>query len=120
MDVPKIMERVQDMTSVRRVYGDPVERDGVVVIPAAVVRGGGGGGGGGGGTADGGGGAGGSGEGSGAGWGVHARPVGAWIVKDGQAYWEPALDLDRIIVGAQVATVVALLTLRTWLRRRRR
>ena len=113
MDVPKIMERVQDTLSVRRVYGEPVERDGVVVIPAVAVQGGGGGGGGGDGD-------GGSGEGSGAGWGVRARPVGAWIVKDGSAYWEPALDLNRIIVGAQVATVVALLTLRTWLRRRRR
>jgi len=117
MDVPKIMERVQDTMSVRRVYGDPVERDGVVVIPAAAIHGGGGGGGGGTAGDDG---AGGAGEGSGAGWGMRARPVGAWIVKDGSAYWEPALDLNRIIVGAQVATVVALLTLRTWLRRRRR
>jgi len=116
MDLPKMMDRAQETMTVRRVYGDPVERDGVVVIPAAAVQGGGGGGGGSGGDDD----AGGHGEGSGAGWGMRARPVGAWIVKDGSAYWEPALDLSRIIIGAQVATVVALLTLRTWRRRRRR
>ena len=51
---------------------------------------------------------------------MRARPVGAWIVKDGSAYWEPALDVSRIVVVGQVFAIVALLTLRTWLRRRRR
>jgi uncharacterized spore protein YtfJ len=117
MDVPKVLDRINDAMTVRRVYGEPVERDGVVVIPAAAVQGGGGGGSGGGtdGRPDGG-----HGEGSGAGWGAGARPVGAWVIRDGDARWEPAIDVSRAIVGAQVVAVLALLTLRTWMRRRRR
>ena len=117
MDVPAIVDRANDAMTFRRVYGEPVERDGVVVIPAAAVRGGGGGGGGGGtdGRPDGG-----HGEGSGAGWGAEARPVGAWVIRDGDARWEPAIDVSRVILGAQVVAVLGLLTIRTWMRRRRR
>ncbi len=116
MKLPDVLERFDDAMSVRRVYGEAVERDGVVVIPAAAVRGGGGGGGGGG--TDGPSGA--HGEGSGAGWGAVARPVGAWVIRDGDARWEPAIDVSRVILGAQVVAALGLLTLRTWLRRRRR
>ena len=116
MDVPAVLERAHDAMTVRRVYGDPVERDGVVVIPAASVQGGGGGGSGGG--TDGPDGP--HGEGAGAGWGARARPIGAWVIRDGDARWEPAIDVSRVILGGQVVAVLALLTLRTWMRRRRR
>lgn len=43
--VLEAVERGRDAITAQRVFGDPVERDGVVVIPAAAVRGGGGGGG---------------------------------------------------------------------------
>jgi hypothetical protein len=33
--------------------------------------------------------------------------------------WEPAIDVGRVILGAQVVAVVALLVLRTVLKRRR-
>ena len=117
MDVPTVLNRANEAMTVRRVYGEPVERDGVIVIPAAAVQGGGGGGSGGGtdGRPDGG-----RGEGAGAGWGAGARPVGAWVIRDGDARWEPAIDVSRVIVGAQVVAVLALLTLRTWMRRHRR
>lgn len=117
MDVPEVLNRANDAMTVRRVYGEPVERDGVVVIPAAAVQGGGGGGSGGGtdGRPEGG-----HGEGAGAGWGARAHPVGAWVIRDGDARWEPAIDVSRVIVGAQVVAVLALLTLRTWMRHRRR
>src|SRR5581483_3540854 len=101
----------------RRVYGKPVERGDVTVIPAASVQGGGGGGSGSVSPDDD---AAGPGTGAGGGWGMRARPVGAYVLRDGELEWEPALDLNRIILGGQVVAVVALLTLRTWLKKRRR
>ena len=109
MDLLEAIENACDAVTVRRVDGDPVERDGTVVIPAADVQGGGGGGTG---SRDGE-------EGGGAGWGLRARPVGAWVLRDGTARWEPALDVNRMVLGGQVVMIVALWTVRTWLRRRR-
>ena len=50
---------------------------------------------------------------------MRARPVGAYVLRDGELRWESALDLNRVILGGQVVAVVALLTLRTWLKSRR-
>lgn len=113
MDVLNAIEQARDSVTVRQVYGKPIERGTVTVIPAAAVRGGGGGGNG---PALG---PSGAGSGSGAGWGMRARPVGAYVLRDGELRWESALDLNRIIAGGQVVAVVALLTLRTWLKSRR-
>ena len=44
MDPRELIKGARDALSVRRVFGEPVERDGVTVIPAATVIGGGGGG----------------------------------------------------------------------------
>ena len=44
MNVTEIMETARDALSVQRVFGEPYERNGVVVIPTATVAGGGGGG----------------------------------------------------------------------------
>ena len=46
MNHDEMIKGLQDALSVRRVVGDPIERDGVTVIPVAAVRGGWGGGGG--------------------------------------------------------------------------
>ena len=108
---------VQDVMSVRRVYGEPYEADGVTIIPVAVIRGGGGGGGGEG-TGDQNGKTG-SGVGGGMGFGVNARPVGVYVVKDGEVTWQPAVDVMRVILGGQLLGLVAILTLRSLLRRRR-
>jgi uncharacterized spore protein YtfJ len=115
MDVLNAIEQARDSVTVRRVYGKPIERGDVTVIPAAAVQGGAGGGSG---TAPDGA-ASGSGSGSGAGWGMRARPVGAYVLRDGELSWQSALDLNRVILGGQVVAVVALLTLRTWLKSRR-
>jgi uncharacterized spore protein YtfJ len=40
----ELLAKATDQLSVRRVFGDPIDRDGVVVIPVAVALGGGGGG----------------------------------------------------------------------------
>ena len=117
MDVLNAIEQARDSVTVRRVYGKPIERGDVTVIPAAAVQGGAGAGGGTGIAPDGE--ESGPGSGSGAGWGIRARPVGAYVVRDGDVSWESALDLNRVILGGQVVAVVALLTLRTWLKSRR-
>ena len=39
-----ILTRVGDALGIRRVFGEPIERDGVTVVPVAVSVGGGGGG----------------------------------------------------------------------------
>src|SRR4029079_3377248 len=85
-----VLERlnaVKDTMTVSRVFGDAYERDGVTVIPVASVRGGGGGGGGEGEADD----ARGSGSGGGVGFGVTARPVGVYVVKDGEVSWQPSV-----------------------------
>ncbi len=115
MDVLNAIEQARDSVTVRRVYGKPIERGDVTVIPAAAVQGGAGGGSGT--TPDGA--ASGPGTGSGAGWGMRARPVGAYVLRDGELSWQSALDLNRVILGGQVVAVVALLTVRTWLKSRR-
>jgi uncharacterized spore protein YtfJ len=91
---------------VKRVYADPYERDGVVVIPAAAVFGGGGGGGGYDPSGN---------EGGGTGFGLGARPVGAYVIKEGNVRWEPAVDVTRIVLQV-LATGLGLALL---LRRRR-
>jgi hypothetical protein len=51
---------------------------------------------------------------------VNARPVGAYVVRDGELTWQPALDLNRVILGGQVVAVFALLVIGAVLRARRR
>ena len=100
MNTLEAIEQARDAITVRRVYGDPYQEEGVTVIPAANVMGGGGGGG----DPQGGG---------GAGFGLRARPAGAWVIKDGDVQWRPALDLNRTVLVGQLVAIVALLTLRS-------
>ncbi len=41
-----------------------------------------------------------------------ARAIGAWVVKDGEAEWQPAFDLTAVIVTSNAVAVVALIVLR--------
>jgi uncharacterized spore protein YtfJ len=104
MDVQEVIAQARDALTVKRVFGEPYEQNGVTVIPAARVRGGAGGGGGEG--------AEGEGKGSGSGFGITAHPVGAFMIREGELSWRPAVDVNRIILGGQVVAVVALLTVR--------
>ena len=115
-NIEEIMAGARDAMTVKRVYGDPYEKDGIIFIPAASVRGGGGGGEGEGEGMEGEG----SGSGSGAGFGVSARPVGAYQIKDGEVTWVPAADTTRVIIMGQIVAIVALLMLRSIFRRRRK
>jgi uncharacterized spore protein YtfJ len=95
MKVGELLGGAQDAVSVRRVFGDPIEKNGVTVIPAAKVSGGGGGG------SD-------EHQNGGGGFGLHSRPVGALVVKDDNVSWQPAFDLNRLILGCQVVAVVGI------------
>lgn len=112
MDVAELMQNTRDALTVKRVYGDAYERDGVTVIPVANVRGGGGGGEGEGNAPDGSG----SGSGSGGGFGVAAKPAGVYVVEGNNVTWRPAIDVNRIVLGGQIVAVVALFVLRSIVR----
>ena len=45
---------------------------------------------------------------------------GVYVFKDGDVRWRPAVDVNRIIMGAQLVAIVGLITLRTLMRKRRR
>lgn len=68
MKVQDVIAQTRETLTVRQVFGEPYERDGVTVIPVASVQGGAGGG-------DGEAPAG-EGKGSGGGFGMRARPAG--------------------------------------------
>lgn len=104
MEIHELLARANDSIEVGRVFGTPIERDGALVIPVAAVTGGSGGGGGTG-TAPGGEG---EGSGSGGGFGVAARPVGVFVVRDGTVQWVPVVDSARVIRAAAIIGVVAL------------
>src|SRR5262245_28456889 len=118
MEPSDVIAQAKDTLTVQRVFGDPYERNGITIIPAANVRGGGGGGKGEGSRGDGGDAGAGTGSGSGGGFGVIAKPAGVYVVKGDDVRWQPAVDLNRIVLGGQVVAVVALLVLRSIFRRR--
>ena len=105
MNVDELLRAAKDAMTARTVFAEPIERDGILIIPAAKVRGGGGGGG------D-------NQENAGGGFGLSAKPAGAYVVRDRKVSWEPALDVNRIVLGGQIVAIVALLVLRSILRKR--
>jgi uncharacterized spore protein YtfJ len=92
MDVLQAVADARDALTVKRVYGDPVEKDGTTVIPSARVAGGGGGGGGHGPE--------GVGEGEGTGFGLAARPAGVYVVRGKKVRWVPAVDPVQILMAS--------------------
>lgn len=112
MKVEELLAQSRDALTVKRVFGEPIERDGVTIVPVATVSGllGGGQGGGGEGA--------GYGEGGGYGFTVHARPAGVYVIKNGEVSWEPALNLNRLIAGGQIIVVALILAIRSILRAR--
>lgn len=98
-----VVNDIQEQFSAGIVYGDAVQDDDAVVIPAARVMGGGGGGS----DAD---------QGEGGGFGMSATPAGAWVIKNGDAEWKPAIDVNRVILGGQLVVLSFLLF--SWLKAR--
>ena len=100
MKVADALAQARDAVTVGRVFGEAYEKDGVTIIPAAWVVGGGGAGT----EID---------RGDGGGFGMMAFPVGAYVIKDGEATWRPAINADLLILAS-------LLTLRTIIKVRAR
>jgi len=131
MDVGTILAKAAENLSVRRAFGTAYEKDGMLIIPVALVAGGGGGGTG---TR--------SGDstarpdappaevpaghdaasqdpertGDGGGFGGLVLPSGVYVVKGDQVRWVPAVDTT--IVALASLGLVRMLA-RTWTRRRR-
>lgn len=106
----EILTDAQDAITVKRVYGEPYQQNGVTFIPAAAVRGGGG-----------------AGEGDptentpggrGGGIGISARPVGAYQITGDEVRWVPAADVTKVIITGQIVAIVALLVIRSIFRTR--
>jgi uncharacterized spore protein YtfJ len=100
MKFDELVRTARDTISVRRVFAEPIERNGVLVIPAASVGGGVGAGQGHDDRGQ---------DGEGGGFGVGARPAGAYIVKDGNVRWIPAIDVNRVVATAGAVAIVYLI-----------
>lgn len=103
MKVKELLDTARDTFTVRRVFAEPYDKDGVTVIAGAVVAGGGGGGGGHDPQGQ---------EGEGGGFGVTARPAGAFVIRKGRVRWRPAVDLNRLVAVGGAVAIVYLLTRR--------
>lgn len=106
MTIDDLLDRARETVTARLVYGEPHEQDGLTVIPAARVYGGGGGGTGSDHTGR---------KGNGGGLGLVAKPVGAFVIRDGDVRWVPAVDVNRLVMTAAATALGAL-----FLRRRPR
>ena len=119
MDAHEVLTQARDAMTVKRVFGDPYEKDGITVIPVANLMGGAGAGGGaeagtrpesaaaedaGEASGD---------SGYGMGYGLRATPAGVYVIKDGEVEWKPALDTNRLTLQRAGVAIVALLVLRS-------
>jgi len=95
MNVDELLSGARDAISVRRVFGDPIEHDGVMVVPVAKVGGGGGGG------SD-------NDNNGGGGFGLGAKPVGVYVIRDGQVSWRPTVDPVRVALVVVAALALLL------------
>jgi uncharacterized spore protein YtfJ len=103
MHVDEIVSTARDAITVKRVFGEPYERNGLTVIPAAAVTGGFGGGAGRDEKGQ---------DGEGGGFGLSGRPVGAYVIRGNDVAWKPVFDPARIGAVVGVVAVVYLLTRR--------
>jgi uncharacterized spore protein YtfJ len=101
MKFSEVLRTAGDTVTVKQVYAEPYEQDGVTIIPAAVVGGGLGGG---------------TGrdekgqEGEGGGFGISARPAGAFVLKNGHVDWRPAVDPNRVVKMVGLVVIAYLLS----------
>ncbi len=101
MKIEDLVTTARDAVTVKRVFAEPYEKDGVTVITAATVGGGAGGGGGHDERGQ---------EGEGGGFALRARPTGAYIIKDGDVFWRPAVDVNRLVATFGAIAIAYLLT----------
>ena len=106
MNIDEMLREARGTMTAKTVFAEPIEREGTLIIPAAKVRGGGGGG------SD-------NEANGGGGFGLSAKPAGAYVVREGKVSWEPAIDVNRMVLGGQIVAIVLLLVLRSILKNRR-
>ncbi|MGD0862110.1 MAG: sporulation protein [Candidatus Limnocylindrales bacterium] len=111
MALRELVAGITDKSSVKRVFGEPIERDGVLVIPVASIRGMFGGGEGAPVTAEA---SQLSGWGGGGAW--SATPAGTYVLKNAEVSWVPAVDANRSVLLGCLTGVVALLVIRSIVR----
>jgi uncharacterized spore protein YtfJ len=111
--VLETIREIIDHAAAGKVFGAPVAQDGITVLPVAKVSGGGGGGGGSGAVERGQ-----EGSGAGGGVGLTAKPLGVFVIKDGDVAWRPAIDINKVIIGGQIVAVTALLVVRALIKAR--
>jgi uncharacterized spore protein YtfJ len=104
MTPEELLGRSADRFDVRRAFGEPIEREGVVVVPVAVAWGTGGGG------------SGPDGQGSGTGFAGVVRGIGVYTIRDGKVRFVPAVDVTAL---AGLTWLVARALSRAARRRRR-
>lgn len=101
MKATEVLGKATDAVTVKRVFGEPYEKDGLTLIPTAMISGGGGAG---------------MGhdergqEGEGGGFGMGGRPAGAYVIKNGDVSWRPAVDPNRIVKILGAVVIVYFLT----------
>ncbi len=91
-----ILTRAGDQLGIRRVFGEPIERDGVTVVTVAVSIGGGGGGRG---PED---------QGSGGGFGGMVRAIGAYTISNSQVRFVPAVDTTALAAMLVIAVGIVV------------
>lgn len=122
MKAAELLEQARDSLGAKSVFGEPYEKNGVTVIPAARVMGGAGGG-----------------EnpqaksgddaatdamgaarstGSGVGYGMVGSPAGAFVIKGDDVRWMPAVDVNRLMFGFQIVMIVFFLVVRSVMKAR--
>ena len=111
MDAMDVITEARERMSQHTVFGEPITHDGVVVIPVARVGGMVGAGTGNRSDAE---------KGAGGGLTMRAAPVGVFVIRNGNVVWRPAVDVNKVILGGQIVGIVALLTLRSLVKARRR
>jgi uncharacterized spore protein YtfJ len=99
--IDELVKGHRDAITVKKVFGEPLQKNGVTVIPAAKVMGGGGGGTGQ--SPDG------PGQGSGTGFGIAAKPAGVYVIRGDEVKWQPAVDANRVIGGAFLLAALAII-----------
>jgi uncharacterized spore protein YtfJ len=99
MKIDELIASVKNSVEAKKVYAEPYVQNGITVIAAASVSGGTGGG---------------SGrdekgqEGEGGGFGIAAKPTGAFVIKGDDVRWVPAVDVNRLIATMGAVAVAAI------------
>jgi uncharacterized spore protein YtfJ len=109
----EVLREVVDDATVGKVFGSPIHLDDLTLLPVAKIGGGGGGGTGTGPVPDGQ-----ESGGTGGGFGMSAKPLGVFVLKDGTVTWRPAIDVNRVVLGGQFVAVTGLLVLRALIKAR--